>query len=60
MLARVKFGKEPVSLVRLDSITNGSPCTAETLWKELVIRAEKLEPIAIPLKDGEGEEAEND
>jgi hypothetical protein len=48
-LAQANFGSEPVSLVRLDSTTNGAPCTAETLWKDLEIRAEKLEPVEISL-----------
>jgi hypothetical protein len=36
-------------LFRAESITNGAACTAETLWSDIEIRAETLQPIEIPL-----------
>jgi beta-lactamase regulating signal transducer with metallopeptidase domain len=50
-LKKVKFGREPIGLFRAESITNGTPCTAETLWSDIDISAEKLEAIEIPLRD---------
>lgn len=48
-LANVEFGSEPIGMFRAESITNGAPCGAETLWNGIEIDAEKLEPIEISL-----------
>jgi hypothetical protein len=48
-LAQAKFGTEPIGLFRVESITNGQPCSAETLWDSIEIRAEKLVPFDIPI-----------
>jgi hypothetical protein len=48
-LAQTKFGTEPIGLFRVESITNGQPCSAETLWDSIEVRAEKLIPFEIPI-----------
>lgn len=46
-LKKVEFGDEPIGLFRAESNTNGAACTVETLWSDVEIRAEKLEPMRI-------------
>lgn len=48
-LAQTNFGTEPIGLFRFESVTNGQPCSAETLWHDIEIRAEKLVPMEIPI-----------
>lgn len=48
-LAKVEFGSEPIGMFRAESITNGAPSGVETLWDQIEIDAEKLEPIEISL-----------
>lgn len=56
-LAQAKFGTEPIGLFRVESITNGQPCSAETLWDRIEIRAEKLVPFEIPIHKATDERA---
>jgi len=48
-LGKVEFGRDPIGMFRAESITNGAASTAETLWSDIEIRAEKLQPVEIPL-----------
>jgi hypothetical protein len=42
------FGTLPIGLLRVEAVTDGARATAEVLWKDLCIRAEKLELIDLP------------
>lgn len=57
-LGQTEFGAEPIGLFRFESVTNGQPCSAETLWQSIEIRAEKLVPMEIPLHKANVEQPE--
>lgn len=44
-----KFGREPIGMVRVEAITDGSPTTVIVRWKSLKIEADKLVPVKIPV-----------
>lgn len=48
-LHQAQFGKEPIGLLRVEAMTDGSPSTVLIRWKDLTIRAEELKPMDIPL-----------
>lgn len=48
-LARGEFGTRLISDVRLDASTDRSRSTVDVLWKDVKIRAEEIEPAAVPL-----------
>lgn len=48
-LTQVRFGREPIGALQIQSFTGGAQCTAESRWSRIEIRAEELQPLVIPL-----------
>ncbi len=56
VIARIRFAFPSNSWwVAPFCFTNGQPCSAETLWDSIEIRAEKLVPVKIPIREASDE-----